>query len=761
MAAIGSHAQEPARYSGRYLLEVLESFRDDGLSIVYSTDLVKPEMQVTIEPAPADPEELLREILASHGLELRRRGNDLLVVQGAKTTDFPRALPASEPPVLARPSLENVVVHASRYAVHERSPSALNALDGDDIDQLVAAGREPLRVIGRLPGAAASGLSSKQNIRGGEEDEVLVVFDGVPLFEPFHLKDFQNIFSTLDPRVVGDMEVYTGSFPAQYGDRLSAVIDVVPQSAPARPHHEIGLDFFNVGAMSAGSYSDGRGEWLVSARRGNLDLLFDAFNNDIGSPSYFDLFVQTRRQIGNSLSLSGNVMLADDAITVNELDRETQAAADYRTLHAWSVLNHDLSDSLSYRTVLAWVEADNFRTGTVERPGESSGDVMDHRRYQALHLKQDWSFAPSEEFLARWGVDLRRVEARYQYRSDLAFFDDDQIAALTGRSGRNLDILTAPDGAQVGVYLTNRWRFSPKWTAEIGLRWDKQSYVASTENEQTSPRLSLMYTVADNTVLRAGWGRFSQAQGVHELQIEDGVTEFFPAQRSAHTVFGLDHKFSNDLKLRFEVYHKHMDRLRPRFENLFNQLELLPELGSDRTALAPDEATARGAELLLQMDRADSALGWWAGASVSSVEDSFGDRDVPRSWDQKRALNVGLNWNRGLWRADAVAHYHAGWPTTDVLVVGSGSDAAAVLGPRNAANLPDFFSIDLRISRRKPLQENKAWTMFFELTNATARDNRCCVDYSVEANPDGSIFVIQEFDNWLPIIPSLGVIWEF
>ncbi|MBT8136330.1 MAG: TonB-dependent receptor, partial [Gammaproteobacteria bacterium] len=235
-----AHAADPARYSGRALIAVIETFRAEGLAVVYSTDLVQLDMRVVTEPVASEPPDaVLDEILRGFGLGLARRGDNWLVIETARANEAVAPVTAGTAQ-LARPKLENVVVQASRYSVAEGSPAAVSALDHSDIDQLVGTGREPLRVIGRLPGAATSGLSSKQNIRGGEEDEVLVVFDGVPLFEPFHLKDFQSLFSTLDPRVVGGMEVYTGSFPAQYGDRLSGVIDVMPQRPPEQPHHEIG-----------------------------------------------------------------------------------------------------------------------------------------------------------------------------------------------------------------------------------------------------------------------------------------------------------------------------------------------------------------------------------------------------------------------------------------------------------------------------------------------------------------------------------------
>ena len=63
-------------------------------------------------------------------------------------------------------------------------------------------GDDPLRAVARLPGVASSDFSAKANMRGGETDETLFRFDGLRLQNPFHLKDFQSVFSTIDPSVI-------------------------------------------------------------------------------------------------------------------------------------------------------------------------------------------------------------------------------------------------------------------------------------------------------------------------------------------------------------------------------------------------------------------------------------------------------------------------------------------------------------------------------------------------------------------------------
>ena len=96
-----------------------------------------------------------------------------------------------------------------------------------------------------MPGAAATDLSAKFYVRGGAADETLVRFDGLRLANPFHLKDFQSVFSAIDPALIGTIDVYTGGFPANFGDRMSGVIDIHPVRAETTAHREISASLYN------------------------------------------------------------------------------------------------------------------------------------------------------------------------------------------------------------------------------------------------------------------------------------------------------------------------------------------------------------------------------------------------------------------------------------------------------------------------------------------------------------------------------------
>ena len=134
-----------------------------------------------------------------------------------------------------------------------------------------------------------------------------------------------------------------------------------------------------------------------------------------------------------------------------------------------------------------------------------------------------------------------------------------------------------------------------------GLRFDTQTYDGSGDAAQVAPRLNVLYDLERATRLRASWGRFFQAQGINELQVEDGVDRFLSgaARRPRHCEPGS--LAGAGLDLRIEAYRKDYRHTNPRFENLFNPLVLLPEIEFDRVMIDPDSARAEGVEVMLRM----------------------------------------------------------------------------------------------------------------------------------------------------------------
>ncbi|HEY3518527.1 MAG TPA: hypothetical protein VGL98_15870, partial [Gammaproteobacteria bacterium] len=273
-----------------------------------------------------------------------------------------------------------------------------------------------------------------------------------------------------------------------------------------------------------------------------------------------------------------------------------------------------------------------------------------------------------------------------------------------------------------------------------------------------SPRLSVLVQLTARDDLRLSSGGFFQAEGLLDLQVEDGVTEFSPAQRSAHQIVSIEHRFPEAVTLRAEWYHKGTNDVRPRFENLFEPLVVAPELRASRVLVAPELADADGLELFLSSER---PVPWWVGVSLANATDTVDGTKVRRSWDQDRALSGGVTWATGPWTISAAASAHRGWPATEVSVVESGSGApVAVAGPRNAVRLSNVRKLDFGARRDFALGPTSL-EFFAEVSNLTNRHNVCCIRYEEATAPDGSPTLVRDERSQAGITGNVGILWQF
>ena len=745
----------PLTYAGRQVVSVLEELRLDGLDIAYSTNVVTDDLHVAFEPEPGSALDIVRQILEPHGLVVRRDAGVYVIVPGQRPADDREEAPAPATTDDAG-DIENVIVAASRYAISRDFSTSRFSLDQRTIQNMPDLGEDPIRVAQRLPGAAASGASARTHFRGGEENEIGIMLNGNWLFDPFHIRDYQNIFSAVDARAIEGVEVYTGGFPVRYGDRMSGLVLMDTLELEKPQHNEIGLSVFNTSLLTAGSR--GARSWLFSARRGNLDLVIDP---QFGQPSYFDVFGELAWALSPVARLSMNALLADDTVRlVLESDPAEleQVVSETRNAQVWFQLESEWSTTLASNTVISYVNYSNRRVGDAHDPEKMIATVEDFRDTRQFGLQQDWVWRPSERHHMQWGLHVVYSDAAFTYDGQAEYFG--LQAAFRGQPDEVSRSLNAsPNGASYAVYLADRWKLSPRTLVEWGLRWDDQTYTDLGSDAQLSPRFNILYRSSENIELRLSAGRYQQSQAIQTLQIEDGVTDFWPAQRADHVIAGFNYRLPGDATLRVEAFLKNMSKVRPRFENLYNPLGIMPELQADRVRLEPTGATARGIEV--SADRTVGDWTWWASYTWSEVTDEIDGREEHRSWDQRHALQAGLSWSDEKWDFSAAASIHTGWPTTDLALFEIGVDEEgepiyeAVPGPRNAERLPSFAALDMRLSRRFDTARGSLLA-FIEVTNALNRRNVCCIDWDIEDND-----LESSDDYWMPLLPAIGILWEF
>ena len=659
----------------------------------------------------------------------------------------------------AVPKLTEVIVSASQYQLTRGASTSVTSFSAADLELIPNVGDDPMRAVARLPGMASGELSAKSNVRGGEVDEMLVQFDDLRLYNPFHLKDFQSTFSAIDPGITSGMHVYTGGFPAQYGDRMSSVVEIESLPPPDGITGEVSASFFHFSGLLAGSYNEGQGDWLLSARRGNMDLVLDVLDQNLGDPTYVDIFGRVSHWFSDAFGVTGNFLVFDDDILVFDSDQEEEARADYRDEYYWLRFDISPSDKFFGKFLVARTDLDSLRLGRADQPGVARGTLRDERSFTIDSFQTDWSWHVVDPLQIEAGGEIRSSEGYVDYRDQAEF---DVLFLTPGASleqSRTRDLAMNVSGNHYGIYTNFRVEVSSSLIAEAGLRWDKETLSADNDN-QISPRLSLLYRLGEATRLRASWGRFFQAQYINELQISDGVTEYFPPQRVDHFVASVEHRFGNGIEFRMEAYNKDYDDLRPRFENLLNTFIILPELKPDRVRIAPEGGTARGLELTLRDPVGDDPLSWWLSYSWSSVKDDIRNREIRRSWDQAHYLSAGIAWTTEKWDFSLATTYHTGWPTTAVELITLEPFPLLGTGPRNAERLGSYSTVDVRIARKYLFSESNSLTVFFELKNALNRTNECCVEFEINTD-DGSLDLDAEEVHYLPILPSAGFIWRF
>lgn len=665
----------------------------------------------------------------------------------------------------ALPPLPEIVVTSSLYNLKYEHAGSHTFLDRELTTKLPDIGDEAVRSIDRLPGTANGGVSTRSHIRGGAANEVLFMFDGLRLYEPYHLKDFQSISTIVDQSAIAGIDFYSAGYQARYGDRMSGVIDISLREPVADRYTELSMSFFSTSALSLGRFGDrGQGDWLVSARRGNLDLIAEIVEGDFGSPRYSDFLAHVGWRLNDRTHLSANSLISYDKVTISKTDTGEDANARYRNTVLWLKVDSDWSENLQSSTILSATRIDNARNGRTDLPNTIFGVLDESREFRIAELKQDWQYSISDKWMLSAGFDVRRLEADYKHEASLAIFPPfDQILDNQPLVVRSIE--TSPSGEQYAVYFESRWRPSKKLFVDVGVRWDQQSYTIADNDDQLSPRLNILYLLGKNTELRLGFGRFSQAQEINELQVGDGLTEFLPAQRARHFIGTLSHRFASGVDLRLEVYRKTYESLIPRYENVFNPLVLLPELQIDRTRIDADSAVAEGAEMMVSGESERKGFLWWASYTWSEVVDTIGNGKAERSWDQTHTLKAGLNWDWGKWSFSAAGIVHTGWPKTDLITQtitnpDGSEELIAFTTPRNSTRHEMFHSLDARVSRDFNVSKGTL-TGFFEVTNLYNRNNPCCTRISRQIDSDGNEFIQENSGNWLPLVPSLGVTWRF
>ncbi|MDQ6887582.1 MAG: TonB-dependent receptor [Gemmatimonadota bacterium] len=651
------------------------------------------------------------------------------------------------------------------------------AISGATIAAIPAVGEpDVLRAVQLLPGVLArNDFSAGYNVRGGESDQNLILLDGIPIYNPFHLG---GLFGMFMDETVGDVQLLTGGFPVTYGGRLSSVLDVT-SAEETRPgiHGTVNASLLSSSVALGGGLASGNGSWNVGARRTYADLVASAFSND-GLPYHFqDAQVHATRLLpsGGTLSLtgyagqdilSGGLSALGDSVDVGSGGfRANLSAGDYHFDWGNQLLGLTLQQPIGPGSEIP------LGGGAGIGLGDSAWLVQ---RASVSHYSTTLGFARgaleysnrvTEERLAgslRWHTGVHAPTLGYEFSQfQIRYGSKSPRTQVTLQS-----ITQSPSVA--GVFLDDRWQPAERLLFRYGVRAE---HVTGAGWSGVSPRGQAKLFLTRDLALTAAAGRYTQ--WIHGLRNEDvplRVFDFWIASdkniqvtKSQHFGGGLESWRRADRFVRVEGFYKNYDRL----------YEPNP---SDDPAVDGDEFVATtgksyGLDLYARQLETGPLSGWLAYTFTVSRRTRDGVSYAPAQ-DRTHNLNVVTSYRTASrWLLGAHFALGTGTPYTNVLgqTIRRNYDGTTnswdtgtpnrelvpVEGERNGARYPLFHRLDLSASRSYGWRGTVV-TPSLQIVNAYNRHNVFTYNFDYAGNPPTRQAISQ-----FPILPTIGVRVEF
>jgi TonB dependent receptor/TonB-dependent Receptor Plug Domain/Carboxypeptidase regulatory-like domain len=457
--------------------------------------------------------------------------------------------------------LQGVSVQAQR----ERG-AAVSTVDVavDFVKQIPSLGgeRDIFRVLQLMPGVkTVSEISSGLYVRGGSPDQNLVLLDGVTVYNPQHLGGFLSAFNT---DAVSNIRLIKGAFPAEYGGRLSSVLDLtMKEGSKEKVRGSAGISLVSMGALLEGPVSS-NATFMVSARRMYFDLIaaaIDAGGRVLPRYNFYDVNakINVRLDESNQFFLSG-YFGRDLLPRINRPGDATfelgwgNATGNARWTHLFSPTLFGAFSLIytSYDFKYAAYYAENIGG---EKQFETATQIQDLTARGELQ----WSAAAGHTI--KGGFEL----TRHNFVTDI--LSGSAILQGTGSAQqRSTDPLQRVSSAEAAAYIQDEWDVAENLTANIGAR---ASFFERGGHFRIEPRASLAYQAAENLTFKAAYAVASQF--LHLLQdnsVALPTDTWFPSTgvlkpaRSTQYVLGAEaYLFDREFLLTVEGYYKWMESL--------------------------------------------------------------------------------------------------------------------------------------------------------------------------------------------------------
>ncbi len=659
--------------------------------------------------------------------------------------------------VLVKPAASSLTTVRVRVDAVEREQFRLSPNPGvvsvsrETFKRLPVIGEpDVLRVVQLLPGVVApNDFTAGYNVRGGESDQNLVLLDGFPIYNPFHLG---GLFGTFIDETVGEFELIPGGFPARYGTRLSSVLNVTPRAEDRGGIHGSANVSVLASTLSLGGTIGGHTSWNAAIRRTYADR-FVAALSDNQLPYWFtDAQAYVRRRFANGGTLSMTGYVGEDVLAASLASfGDTTQAGGGALRFDWgnAVLGLAYTQPLGRR-----LGADSTRLmQRVSQTGFATTLDLGSGSFSLRNRLGEWR-AWGE--LTRWrgrhetllGVEWSSYNVRYDVNSDAA-------------PAADLFKLRSHPSA-TSLYVDHTVRTSTI-AARAGLRAET---VTGTGWTGLSPRVSLKWFANKDLAFTVAGGATSQwTPALRNEQAPVRIFDFWltsnrttPVARAWQEIAGVERWFGPTRFVRIEGWHKTYSDLPS--SNLFND----PTLPGDEFIVTTGRSY--GLDVLVRQLESEKLSGWLAYSFGVSTRDGPQGRFAPVQ-DRRHNVNLVAAYKPGgKWNYGARLGVGTGTPFTDVVgqivrrrydplrnTFESGAldqHLEPIGGVRNAARFPLFQRLDLSVTREGTGRLH--WRPYVSLVNAYNARNVFTYVFDYAKNPPTRTTFSQ-----FPLLPTVGI----
>jgi len=601
-----------------------------------------------------------------------------------------------------------------------------------------------------LPGVVIQGDRGGQIfVRGGAVDQNLALLDGLPVYMPFHILSF---YSAFPEDIVNRVDFYTGGFGAEYGSRVSSIIDVKARNGNKQNiAGAVGFAPFLSEARFEGPIIRNRASLIVNLRQSFIEELFPNLLGQRMPYRFGDRFAKLHTLIGSSHSLSLMILDTDDrgdiAGTKKTFDGET------------------LSSIKTDSTEVSWTN--QVYGGTYE--------FQSNRIPLVVRLTAGWSFMNNEfgpkdaperitdvesfdlKLYASWLLKAGTIDFGFSRRKSTLSYELD---------GLFQDFTTASeDLTEVEAFVsTNLSVAKEKLTINPGVHM-----YALTDRSRSwlEPRFRMSWYPLGRTgslTLHGAWGVYHQATvGLNdERDLGNQFTAWVVTPddgdipQSIHTIAGVSYRFAPWLNVAVEGFYKKYDEL---------SVPIFSSFPSFTTALQSADGVAKGVDIRIDMQNRpfieNTTLSGYLTYGFAEVEYDSGGLIYHPGHDRRHQLNALVTADLREVSLTVQFQYGSGLPftesggfdkwyllTPDVDVASEpGQDRILYSSPFEGRQ-PTYSRMDVWLEKRIEHGRNVT-TLRAGVVNLLNRDNLFYYD----------LFEFRRVDQ-LPLIPSIGVKFE-